>query len=121
MLRFDGGEIIAGRDDAAVQDDQIVFARGKDDRLFRAAAKGDTGEEDGGVIKKFTEGTIIHLSGGRPTYWIYEFYNTNPFPVKFYFSPLQQNRTPQNHARKRLVSPMLADRLFHWWSVAQIE
>src|SRR5262249_35230757 len=78
VLGFYGGEIIAGRDNAAVQNDQIVFGRGKDDRLFRAGTQGWGGEEDGGVIKKFTQGTIIHESGRRPTYWIYEFYNTNP-------------------------------------------
>src|SRR5205085_10633333 len=62
VLVFDYGQIIAGRDHAAVQDDEIGFTRGKDDRLLRATAQGDAGKKDGGVIRKFTEEAIIHES-----------------------------------------------------------
>jgi hypothetical protein len=36
---------------------------GKNDSLLGAATEGDTSEQDGGVIKYFNEGAIIHESG----------------------------------------------------------
>ena len=63
VLGFDGGEIVAGRDNAAVQNDQIAVPGGENDSLLWPAAEGDAGEKDGGVIGKFTKETIIHEPG----------------------------------------------------------
>ena len=44
VLRFDGGQIIASRDNAAVEHNKIVFARSEDDWLLRARAKSEASE-----------------------------------------------------------------------------
>lgn len=41
VLRFDDGQIIASRDNAAVEHNKIVFARGEKDSLLRARAKSE--------------------------------------------------------------------------------
>jgi hypothetical protein len=41
VLRFDDGQIIAGRNDAAVKDNEIVFSGNENDFLRLAAAKGE--------------------------------------------------------------------------------
>ena len=41
VLRFDRGQIITSRDDAAIEHDEIVFARSEQDWLLRACAKGE--------------------------------------------------------------------------------
>ena len=55
VLGFDRSEIIAGRHDAAVQDNEVIFAGGEDDGLLGAGAESETGQEDGGVIGDFGE------------------------------------------------------------------
>ena len=55
VLGFDGGKIIAGGDNAAVEHNQVGFTRGKDDRLLGAGAKRKTGEENSGMIGKFAK------------------------------------------------------------------
>jgi hypothetical protein len=56
-------EIIAGRNNATVQNDKVGFPGGENDCLLRAATKSDAGEQDGGVIRNFPEEAIIHGSG----------------------------------------------------------
>jgi len=51
VLGLNNGQIIAGRNDTTVQNDKVGIARGKNDGLLRAAAKGNASEEDGGVIR----------------------------------------------------------------------
>jgi len=54
VLGSNNGEIIAGRDNATIQHDEITVIGGEDDGLLRAATESDAGEEDGGVIRNFT-------------------------------------------------------------------
>ena len=54
MLISHDGQIIAGRNHATVQNNEIIFAGRKNDSLLGATAEGDAGEEDGGVIRNFT-------------------------------------------------------------------
>src|SRR5437016_577882 len=77
VLRFNNRQIIAGRNDATVQNDQVGVPGRENDGLLRAATEGDAGEQDGGVIRNFTEDAIIHGSGSNSGYWIYRFYNTS--------------------------------------------
>ncbi len=44
VLRFDRGQIITSRDNAAIEHDEIVFARSEEDWLLRARAKGEAGK-----------------------------------------------------------------------------
>jgi hypothetical protein len=53
VLGFDRGEVVAGRDDASVQDDEIGFAGGKKNRLLRSTTERDASEENGGVVGNF--------------------------------------------------------------------
>ena len=75
VLGLNNCQIIAGRNDATVQNDKVGIARGKNDGLLRAATEGDAGEEDGGVVRNFAEEAIIHGNGSSSGYWIYSFYN----------------------------------------------
>jgi hypothetical protein len=43
MLGLQRREIIAGRDDAAIKDNEVVFAGRERDRLLRTGAKSETG------------------------------------------------------------------------------
>jgi hypothetical protein len=38
MLGFDGGQIVAGRNDTPIEDNELVLARGKDNGLLLPAA-----------------------------------------------------------------------------------
>jgi hypothetical protein len=51
VLGLNNREIIAGRDNAAVQNDEVGVPGRKNNCLLRAAAEGDAGQQDGGVIK----------------------------------------------------------------------
>ena len=44
VLRFDRRQIITSRDNAAIENDEIVFARSEEDWLLRARAKGEAGK-----------------------------------------------------------------------------
>jgi hypothetical protein len=77
VLGLNNRQIIAGRNDATVQNDQVGIARGKNDGLLRAATESDAGEQDGGVIRNFTEKAIIHESASDCGYYCYSFYNTS--------------------------------------------
>lgn len=60
VLRLHCGEIVAGRNDAAVEDDEVVLSGGKKDWLLRAGTKGKAGQKDGRVIGKLAEQTGFH-------------------------------------------------------------
>ena len=81
MLSLNNREIIAGRDNAAVQNDQVGVPGRKNYCLLRAAAEGDAGQQDGGVIKEFTEEAIIHGSEIECAYGIYNCYSTTSFAM----------------------------------------
>src|SRR5207253_3538413 len=51
VLGLNNRQIIAGRNDAAVQNDEVGVPGRKNNCLLRAAAEGDAGQQDGGVIK----------------------------------------------------------------------
>ncbi len=53
MLVSNYGKIIAGGDDASVEDDEIIFARGKNNSLLGSATEGDASEENGWSDKLF--------------------------------------------------------------------
>lgn len=61
MLGFDDGEIIAGRNDASVQDNEIVFAWGENDLLAapRAQTKQESGATEGSEFAEYSAGQII--------------------------------------------------------------
>ncbi len=44
VLRFDRGQIITSRDNAAIEHDEIVFARSEEDWLLRTCAKSEAGK-----------------------------------------------------------------------------
>ena len=81
VLGFNGGEIIAGGNDAAVQDDEVTFVRREEDGLLGSATEGDAGEEDSGVITDFAERAKMHGLKGSGIYCCYSFYNTNAAPM----------------------------------------
>jgi len=60
VLGLNHRQVIASRDNAAVQNDQLAFAGRENDCSLRTATEGDTRQQDGGVIKYFTEDAIIH-------------------------------------------------------------
>ena len=51
VLGLNHREVIAGRDNAAVQNDEVCVPGRKNNCLLRAAAEGDAGQQNGGVIK----------------------------------------------------------------------
>jgi hypothetical protein len=61
VLGLDCGQIIAGRDDATVEDNEVIFAWGKDYRLLGACAERKAGEEDGGVVGDFGQEARVHF------------------------------------------------------------
>jgi len=60
MLVFDDREIVAGRNDAVVEDDEVTFVWRKDNGLLGATAQSDAGEEDGRAVRNFTDKAEIH-------------------------------------------------------------
>src|SRR6266536_1190908 len=44
VLRFDRGQIITSRDNAAIEHDEFVFARSEEDWLLRTCAKSEAGK-----------------------------------------------------------------------------
>src|SRR5205807_4513805 len=77
MLSLNNGQIIAGRDHTAVQNDEVTVARRRNNGLQGATTDGDADEEDGGVIKNFTLGAKSHGSVSDCGYRIYSLYSTN--------------------------------------------
>jgi hypothetical protein len=57
VLGFDDGEVVAGGNDTAIEDDEIVFARSEDNPLLAAGGKqeheGCSGEGEKGARKIF--------------------------------------------------------------------
>ena len=44
VLDLNGGQVVAGRDDATIEDDEITFARGKKNRLLGPTTQSDASE-----------------------------------------------------------------------------
>jgi hypothetical protein len=50
MVCFQNGKIIAGRNDAAVEHDQVLVTGGEHNRSLGASAKGETSEKKCAVV-----------------------------------------------------------------------
>ena len=79
VLGFNGGQVVAGGDDATIEDDKIAFAWGKENRLLGPTTQSDASEQDGGVIGNLGERGEIHESDSViAIYCYYSFYRTGP-------------------------------------------
>src|SRR5205085_11810104 len=62
MLGSEGRKVVASRDNAAIQDNQVIFSGGQHNRLLGACAQGEAGQED-----SEDEGDLLESAGFEET------------------------------------------------------
>ena len=107
MLGLDYGEVVASRDHAPIEDDQVVLLRVKNDRGLGPGAQGKTGEKDGTVICGFAEETRIHAKDSLyRTYGGYSIAGTRLESFIFINSHISLQASSETNAHFPYAAPM---------------